>query len=267
MSATEFYNHLSEDYDRFVNWPARLAFELPFFQALFAEHGVREVLDVACGTGHHAIALAREGYTVTATDISPAMVAQAQANAHAAGVEVQFHNLGFGDLAEGLSAAKSGARFSARFGAVLCLGNSLPHVLTEEALQATLRDFAAVLRPEGMVVIQNRNFDRVMRRRERFMSPEVHRQDDREWIFVRFYDFLSEDALQFNMVRLQRGEDGAWVPQVNQTHLRPWRYAEWEQQLQAAGLSVMGAYGSYNGEPFNAEESGDLILVARRDRG
>lgn len=259
MSATEFYNHLSEDYDRFVNWPARLAFELPFFRALFAEHGVREVLDVACGTGHHAIALAREGYTVTATDISPAMVAQAQANAQAAGVDVRFHSLGFGELAKGLGNAAP-----TRFGAVICLGNSLPHVLTEEALQATLRDFAAVLRPEGILVIQNRNFDRVMHRKDRFMPPEAHRRDDREWIFLRFYDFLSEHALQFNMVRLQRGADGVWIPQVDQTHLRPWRYAEWEQQLQAAGLSVLGAYGSYNGELYDAEGSGDLILVARR---
>lgn len=96
------------------------------------------------------------------------------------------------------------------------------------------------------------------------MSPEEHRQQDREWIFVRFYDFLSEDALQFNMVRLQRGADGVWVPQVEQTRLRPWRYAEWEQQFQAAGLSLLGAYGSYKGEPFDAEESGDLILVARQ---
>ena len=255
MSATEFYNHLSEDYDRFVNWPARLAFELPFFRALFAEYGVHKALDVACGTGHHAIALAREGYALTATDISPAMVAQAQANAQAAGAEVRFYNLGFGELARGLDNT---------FGAALCLGNSLPHVLTEDALQAALRDFAAVLRPEGILVIQNRNFDRVMQRRERFMSPEAHQRDDREWIFVRFYDFLSENALQFNMVRLQRGEDGIWVPQVDQTRLRPWRYAEWEQQLQAAGLVMLAAYGSYNREPFDAEESGDLILVAKR---
>ena len=43
MSTTGFYDSLSEDYDRFVNWPARLAFELPFFRALFAAHGVKVV--------------------------------------------------------------------------------------------------------------------------------------------------------------------------------------------------------------------------------
>ena len=48
------------------------------------------VLDIGCGTGEEALALAREGYGVLGIDVSPAMVRLAQAKAAVHGVGRQF---------------------------------------------------------------------------------------------------------------------------------------------------------------------------------
>jgi SAM-dependent methyltransferase len=48
------------------------------------------VLDVGCGTGRHAIELARRGLRVTGIDISPGMLAEARRNAEGQGVQVQW---------------------------------------------------------------------------------------------------------------------------------------------------------------------------------
>jgi len=48
------------------------------------------VLDVGCGTGRHAIELARRGYTVTGVDLSRALLARARQKATQAGVSVTF---------------------------------------------------------------------------------------------------------------------------------------------------------------------------------
>lgn len=56
----------------------------------FAPEGGRTVVDIGCGTGRHAIELARRGWDVSGVDRSPAMLALARARAAEAGLDVTF---------------------------------------------------------------------------------------------------------------------------------------------------------------------------------
>jgi len=252
LNQVPLYDALAVDYDRFVNWEGRLSHELPFFVSLFEECGVRRVLDAACGTGHHAIALARQGYQVMGTDLSAPMIARAGENASAHGVDARFAVAGLGGY----------AALGQTYDAAICLGNSLPHLLSGAAVAEALADFAAVLRPGGLLVIQNRNFDRVWRERERFMPPQTHRDAEGEWIFLRFYDF-HEESLTFNMLRLRSTADG-WSQSIESTELRPIFAKDLVSALASAGFDAVTLYGSYDGSPFDPSSSGDLIAVAVR---
>lgn len=46
------------------------------------------LLELACGTGSHAIQFAKLGYQVTATDCSPSMLSEARKKADAEGVKI-----------------------------------------------------------------------------------------------------------------------------------------------------------------------------------
>jgi SAM-dependent methyltransferase len=246
------YDALAADYDRFVNWEGRLAHELPFFQRLFQSQQVERVLDSACGTGHHAIALAQQGYQVTGADLSAVMVERARENAETAGTSVTFQVAGLGEL----------AALGESYDAVLCLGNSLPHLLTPQAVSGALTDFAAILEPGGLLVIQNRNFDLVWANRERFMPPQAHQDGDQEWLFLRFYDF-HEASVTFNMLRIRRAEQG-WDQDIESTELRPIFRDDLVHGLGSAGFGQVLLYGSYDGSSFDPAQSGDLISVATR---
>ena len=249
------YDAFSSDYDRFVDWPGRLATELPLIVDQLAAVGARRVLDVACGTGMHAIALAERGFSVTGADISPGMIEVADANAASAGVHVRFEEAGFGALYEHLGGD---------YDALLCLGNSLPHVLTPAELSQALGDMARCLRPGGMLLIQNRNFDSVLAERERWLGPQGHREGNHEWLFLRFYDYDGDGRLTFNVVTLQRESEGPWEQHVASTRLWPLRAGELMAALAAADLEVASCWGSMAGDPFDAGCSPNLVVAVRR---
>ena len=255
------YDEFSADYDRFVDWEGRLAAEMPFIERVLRRVGARRVLDAACGTGMHAVGLARRGYEVVGADPSEGMVERARANAAAAGVEVRFEVAGFGELAGrlGVLKGKQGSEEAGTFDAVLCLGNSLPHTLTPEALHAALADFAVCLRPGGVLLIQNLNYDRILARRERWMDPQARREGDREWLFLRFYDFDPDGLLTFSVVRLLRSGD-RWEQQVMSTRLWPLRQAELADALRATGFAEVVCWGDMQGAPFDPEESPNLVV-------
>lgn len=255
------YDTFSSDYDRFVNWNARLAVEMPWVErqlkALQAAEGAPlRVLDSACGTGMHAIALAELGHAAAGADLSVAMVERARENAAAAGAQVQFKAAGFGALAQTFG--------QQAFDALLCLGNSLPHALSPDELAAAVADFANCLRAGGLLIVQNRNFDAVMASRERWMEPQAYQEGLDEWIFVRFYDFGPDGLITFNILTLKREGASGWKQQVMATRLRPLLQAEMTATLEAAGFGDIRLFGNMNGAPFDALSSGNLVATARR---
>ena len=258
------YDAFSIDYDRFVNWSNRLAFELPFIQQQLmplktAPDQSPSILDAACGTGMHVIALGQQGYTASGADLSDGMIERAKVNASAAGVGARFAAAGFGALA---GEFQNQPDFP--FDAVLCLGNSLPHLLTRPELDAALADFYTCLKPGGLLLIQNRNFDAVMAQRQRWMEPQSHQEAGREWIFLRFYDFEPDGLINFNLVTLYWGEADRWVQTVITSQLRPLLRGELAGALLIAGFHEITCYGGMDGSPFAPDSSGNLVISAKK---
>jgi SAM-dependent methyltransferase len=265
VDAREFYDRLGEDYDGMVSWDARLKREEAFFKQLFAAERTRSVLDAACGTGMHAVAFARHGLRSAGADLSPAMITQARLNAERAGVRVELVAAGLGQI----SAALPGP-----FDAVTCLGNSLPHLLDDAALSACFTDFATLLAPHGVVVIQNRNYDRLLRERQRFMPVAARSTPDGETLFLRITDFSPLDAapgtpaaehVEFTILTLKK-RGGAWSQTIQSTPLRALRRSTVEAALSAAGFTGLQAYGGYGKEPSDSAAAADLVVVARKAR-
>ena len=248
------YDAISSDYDRFVNWQGRLSIELPFILEKLHEISAKYVLDAATGTGMHAIALAQLGYQTSGADISRGMIDRARRNASSARAHVRFEIAGFGALAQIFGQHASDA--------LLCLGNSLPHLLSLPVLSTALVDFAACLKPSGLLLIQNRNFDAVMAHHDRWMEPQSHSEGDAEWIFQSFYDFDPDGLLTFNMVTLKKVAQGIWSQQVATSRLRPLLKDELISSLVEAGFVNITSFGNMAGAPFDPESSSNLVILA-----
>ena len=86
---------------------------------------------------------------------------------------------------------------------------------------------------------------------------------EREWLFLRFYDYEADELISFNIVNLRREGDKSWEERVMTTPLRPLLQEETVRLLGKAGFTEITCYGDMGGGPFNPETSGNLVVVAR----
>jgi SAM-dependent methyltransferase len=107
--------------------------------ALGLEPGMR-VLDVGCGPGRHALALAARGFTVHGVDLSPEFVALAQEAA--TGFAATFEVLDVRDLA-----------FTAEFDAAICLCQGGFGLLGGADDEAVIGHIATAVRPGGGLAV------------------------------------------------------------------------------------------------------------------
>jgi SAM-dependent methyltransferase len=251
--ASEFYDALGESYERMINWDARIERESPFFQKLFEERNVKSVLDVACGTGHHTVEFARWDVDATGCDISAEMLRLARRNAAEAGVSAEFFEAGLTDVDKGAGGRK--------FDAIVCLGNSLPHLLTQSELDRSMRSIRRALDPGGVFVSQIRNYARILRDNVRFMPPTSAEVDGGECVFFRMLDIHGPRRVDFHIVRMIN-KSGKWTHDIQTTPLRPITKAHLNNALRRAGFRTIHHFSDYSSMRFGINKTMDLITVA-----
>jgi SAM-dependent methyltransferase len=159
-----FYDQLAPYYHLlYPNWEASIARQSRGLASVLQEFGVSagaEILDAACGIGTQALGLAHLGYQVTASDLSPAAVARARAEAEARGLVLRF------DVADlrALSEVHTGS-----FAAVVVCDNAIPHLLSDRDIQTALTECRRLLAPSGVLLVSVRDYAKIERR-----TPDHH---------------------------------------------------------------------------------------------
>ena len=85
----ELFNNYAEKYENEVFTQGTQG-EVDFIESEINHDKNCRILDVGCGTGRHAIELAKRGYSVTGVDLSLNMLKKAREKAFSAGVHVNF---------------------------------------------------------------------------------------------------------------------------------------------------------------------------------
>ncbi len=149
----EYVHGFVRKWDELIDWEARAKSEGDFFINILKERGVRRVLDVATGTGFHSIRLLKAGFDVTSGDGSPEMLAQAFENAKRAGFIMKTLHADWRWLSRDVHT---------QYDAVICLGNSLTHLFSEQDRRKALAEFYSVLNHDGVLILDQRNYDGIL---------------------------------------------------------------------------------------------------------
>ncbi|MFZ0390554.1 MAG: methyltransferase domain-containing protein [Calditrichia bacterium] len=249
QAAQEFYRELAADYDDMTNVAARYDSEKKVLQNLINRFAFKTVLDAACGSGVHAILLAELGTQVTGTDISAEMLEKARENSRRKKVEIEWIQAPMQSLTK---------KINKRYEAVICLGNSIPHLLSTTRLEAALQNFSDLLNPGGILILQLLNYQKILQERERIIG--IRRSGNTT--YIRFYDFM-EELLRFNILTI-RWEENRPRHQLAGTLLHPWQKDTLDKSLQKAGFNEMQFWGNLKLDKFDPQHSPNLVISARR---
>jgi len=230
-SVLDFYEGLAEEYHLlFANWAQAVERQGAVLDALLRRCEApppRRVLDCACGIGTQALGLAGRGYVVHATDLSPAAVARAEREARALGVTL---TTGVADMRT-LDAQVAGG-----FHVVLALDNAVPHLLTDEDLDAAARAMASRLVPGGLLALSVRDYDTLLAQPPRFTSERVLDVPDGRRILFQLWDWAADGRTYTVHQFILRPEAGGWRTSEHTGVYRALQRVEVERALARAGL-------------------------------
>lgn len=136
------YNEFARFYAQ-GDWPRYSAQMVRMLPAVLEHFGLwpRRMLDLACGEGTFAVAMAKRGLRATGVDLSPQMLEIAREQAKVEGVRVEFLNQDMRSL-----------RLRGKFDLVTCWFDSLNYLLEMDDLAQTFAGVSRVLYKNGIFI-------------------------------------------------------------------------------------------------------------------
>jgi SAM-dependent methyltransferase len=236
------------------------AAEASFVAAELRRHGAQgppaKLLDLACGTGRHALEFAALGYSVAGVDLNEELLVHARARAAEGGVEAAF-------LEQDLRELDVDGR---PFDAITCLFDSIGYLQTNEAIVEALSRARNHLGESGLLAVEFLHAPAMLRhaspvRIGRWETPEGGR-------LVR----ISESRLDiptgtlhvsYELFRLSGEGETCERSQETQTN-RFFSLEEMRALMASAGLEVKVFVNAYDREEPISDRTFHVLAVAGR---
>jgi len=243
-------------YDEAIDWERRLAREIPFIVSRLGKPEGKRVLDLACGTGRHAAALAQRGVEVVGIDNSESMLSRAKEHAVSLGVNPQFI---LGEM-DGFRSLTSGS-----FDSVICLGNSLALLDSFAKLDGVLSAVHNSLVNEGVIVVQVLNFEEIHRTGFRFFPQKGGKLSTGEdVVFSRFYDHTDPPNSSTLVMTAQVKKEGEWTSFVSTQKVLNLNSDLMIRSLAQAGFQETKFYSDYSESLFVGSDDRNIVIHSRR---
>jgi ubiquinone/menaquinone biosynthesis C-methylase UbiE len=213
-----------------------------------------DVLDLACGTGRHAMVFAARGFSVTGLDYSRAYLREARNAAKEIRAAIRFVHGDMRDLRPHFAANS--------FGMVVSLFNSFGFFDRRRDDFKMLKAINRVLEPGGWLVINTLNEAGVARRLKKPISlgrepvPNVIMVDAAE------YDRAARrTTCRWTIVDARRPKAAIFRKSFTQN---VYSHAEMKNLLRPAGFTIEKTWGVLSGGRFDAGKSWHQTIAARK---
>jgi SAM-dependent methyltransferase len=261
-ASRSYYAHLGY-YEERTRAETTTKRELDFLEFAFrtqATHRVRDVLDVACGSGRHVLGLAHRGYKCTGQDYTPEQVQTAKTRAKHEGVSIKL-----------LQGDATKLKYENEFDAALAL-YILFLLPDDDNVQACLQQTHRALKSGGIMVcnIANPFYDG----KNWFSLKSIQQGHYFNEVLVPNMRYISIDQVQnfdplhgvawWQETHIIEAPDGMHIFK-EQERLRLFTYWDILHYLQEAGFKQNKCYLDWKIKPTKKPKAEWLVFVSRKD--
>ncbi|MEE8390983.1 MAG: class I SAM-dependent methyltransferase [Anaerolineae bacterium] len=211
------------------------------------------LLDLACGSGVHALRFAQQGIEVVGLDISPSLVRYCAEQAAAEGLD----NVTFveGDM--------RALTYQSEFDALVILSTSFGF-FDDENNQRVLNGIAWALEPDGQVLLQLQDPTTFAGKRQ----SRCHWRERPEGIYWTEAWFDPATCISHGVFRFT-DNDGVTHEWDNHERVRLYTLPELHRMFGLAGLEISDAYGDIllSPVPYSPDNHREMIVVGKRVQG
>ncbi len=216
------YYDVPDAYDMFYTKGFRDETRL-FYHKLFGHKRIREALDCSAGSGQMTMQLSELGFSVTACDVNRHMLKKAKQNFLERNLIADFVNCDFRNLKKSIKA---------EFDLVMSTGNSIGHVKNEE-IETVIEQMDSVLKPGGTIYIDSRNWDLIMKRKQRFYLFNPIVRDKGRVNHVQVWDYNKDGSMIFNFLIFEEIENRIVSKRQFYVHYYPFSYTQIIEKLES----------------------------------
>jgi len=239
--ATKNFDFNPEYYDLQVDWKKRFEKEKDFYDGIFSRTKISSVLDIGCGTGHHAEFFAGYADRVVAVDPDQDMIDYAGKNVIKS-PKVTIYRAGFEEL-DNLPEGK--------FDLITSLGNTIAILGDKRKIKQALKKIKSRLSKNGIVLLQFLNFSSKVIDDNNYYQPKVFEKDGSTFIFIKHFQYgRKKTRVDFIITELENNKVKDFY--VNSTYLATLKTGAFKSMARNSGfkeIELLGPGGKIAFEP------------------
>ena len=233
--------------------------EVLFLDKVFKKHRVKSVLDIACGTGRHSIALKRLGYEVTGIDLSAPMIEYARKKSKEAGLVIPFHKMDMRKI-----------KLKKKFDAVVILFTSFCYMNRNQDIIDSLNSIRKVLKKNGILIIDVHNFwSKMVENRFKKETKDIVKKGSNK-MEIHYKNYLDKvHPLVYLSGSFRRFEGKRRLPLVKDKEPRALRIFtpdEFDLLFRLTGFKASEFYGNFDIKAKLSENNKRLIVLAKKHK-
>jgi 2-polyprenyl-3-methyl-5-hydroxy-6-metoxy-1,4-benzoquinol methylase len=248
------FDDISLAYDNTIDWDARLSREMPFLLSLLRRPENKRILDLACGSGRHSVALAAQGFDVIGLDMSKVMIQAANKHAEDNKVKPAFIVADMIDIDSVVEGS---------FDLIFCLGNSLALLHDIDSIRQLVKTIHNRLNDRAAFIVQVLNFEEIHWTGFRnFPTKTGKLSDETEVTFSRMFEHSDYPDSSTLIMSVFRMEDDNWISEVSTQKVLNLNYNIMIEILSMAGFRQVEFFSDYNESSFERKASRNMVIRA-----